>query len=1146
MDIRVLSGNELIVQGGLEAGFHLYTGYPGSPLADYFNVLHQRKDELKEKGIRVVIANSEANAAAMASGAKQAGSNAIVAMKSMGLHVAADALSVGNFAEPGEISRDEVTGEELMPGVVVVVGDDPWSISTSTAADSRYLFKHLHIPFLEPATPEELKHSIKSALHISRRTGLYQGVLLTTFMAEGGGRVELCAEAPIASELRDISTEQFDLQKLVMVPPNSLKADIAMNTERFPKVVEVLGQMGLDQYFGREDTEIGFVSGGSTFETLKQVLEEGGLLEHTSLFKVAGSYPLVPDKLKPWLARKKTIVVVEEKRGFLENELTHAMSEWGIRGEIWGKRFGKSEGFPAYGGISYEIMVAKIQKICELTGLASLCSSASLETTRFFQEQDLPKRSPTFCPGCPHRETLSLLKDLRQSLKDKGVDLISHGDVGCYSLSFLPPFKEMHNLSAMGQGGALGAGMDVFTNNPSVVLMGDSTFYHSGVTNISNSVQLSHDITYIILDNDNTAMTGHQFTPASGVNVQGEERPRQDMLQVVKALGVKNAIEVNPSDRYFYKNLLEEYVLQKGVKVIVSNKECALTFFGREKARWRKEFSQGNTLPVQRFYQINTAVCEDCRECVEMTGCPGLTRTVDAYGSKVSIDPQICVADSYCTKIKACPSFDLVEVYNYHPEKYRKKKHVSVEQESLPEPQIAKTFDDLANGVNWRAVVTGVGGSGVTTISRVLAEAAREMNGRTDLNFKFVDQKGLAQRNGNVTAHLSIFSKDKSQGPVTPKGTADILLSPDLLDGASHLDFVGKTGFCLLGDDFQIPLSIMLDREIEQNSMDKRELKKKVENRIGERAKLLPFRRVAENLLGKNLYISVMILGSAWQSGRLPFSLENMKTAISKVIRPEELEINLLAFDLGRDIFLREDNFEDRSDKYIAHRKDDRVHQLRLSLKESFLPWQNSDTILKAFDENLEKLRSFFPEVKRHYLGWFLHDIYVYDRGKNMADFLQQAERIGEIYRDNVEEKVIALRTLARTYWVKDEVFVAHQMISSIQKRIERVRYAKKGTSYKVFHINRPAFELWKGMKIEFDISPKDWMLKSIRHGRWLRKVLPHWHKRDRSMAVTIRREILTVIPQLERGARRSRLKTLENVKGYRDIRYKVGAEAGI
>ncbi|MFI5391994.1 MAG: hypothetical protein ACHQYQ_11585, partial [Bacteriovoracales bacterium] len=187
MSIEILSGNELIVEGGLEAGFSLYTGYPGSPLADYFNILHERKKELHDKGIRVVIGNSEANAAAMASGAKQAGRDVCIAMKSMGLHVAADALSVGNFADPGPKTRDPKTGEVLSPGVVIVVGDDPWSISTSTPADSRYLFKHLHIPFIEPSTPQELKDWMKVALEISQRSSIYQGLLVTTFMAEGGG-----------------------------------------------------------------------------------------------------------------------------------------------------------------------------------------------------------------------------------------------------------------------------------------------------------------------------------------------------------------------------------------------------------------------------------------------------------------------------------------------------------------------------------------------------------------------------------------------------------------------------------------------------------------------------------------------------------------------------------------------------------------------------------------------------------------------------------------------------------------------------------------------------------------------------------------------------------------------------------------------
>ena len=254
MAIQIMTGNELIIQGGLEAGFSLYTGYPGSPLADYFNILNEKKDDFQKKGIRVVIGNSEANAAAMASGAKQAGKNTLLAMKSMGLHVASDALSVGNFANPGKAERNPETGEEIYPGVVVVVGDDPWSISTSTPADSRYLYKHLHIPFLEPSTPQELKDWIKVALEISKKTSVYQGLLLTTFMAEGGGRVQCHEEIEMEKNLVHLDPEMFDLSKNVMVPPNSLMADNEMIKGRFPKVQKCLKELSLDKLMGYKDS----------------------------------------------------------------------------------------------------------------------------------------------------------------------------------------------------------------------------------------------------------------------------------------------------------------------------------------------------------------------------------------------------------------------------------------------------------------------------------------------------------------------------------------------------------------------------------------------------------------------------------------------------------------------------------------------------------------------------------------------------------------------------------------------------------------------------------------------------------------------------------------------------------------------------
>lgn len=1102
---EILNGNELIIQGAKEAGFHLYTGYPGSPLADFFNILHERKNEFKKEGIRVVIANSEANAAAMASGAKQAHKNALVAMKSMGLHVASDALSVGNFANPG-------TG-----GVVVVVGDDPWSISTSSPADSRYLFKHLHIPFLDPSTPQELKDWMKLALEISKKTSVYQGLLLTTFMAEGGGRVEIYPDAKIDSELIELNPEEFDLSKNVMVPPNSFKADISMITERFPKVYDVLKEFSLDKKFGKLDSKLGFVSSGAVFEILKQVLDDNNALDRFSLYKIAAPYPLVPELILNYLKSLDTLIVVEEKRGFLENEIRELVSKYNLNLNIIGKKIGDEDAFVAFGGLNYDIVLSVISKIFTKLNLGPCHKSNDGKTLN----EVLPRRLPTFCPGCPHRETLSLLKDLRFRLKEKNINLISHGDVGCYSLSFLEPFKEMHNLSAMGQGGALGAGVDLFTKNPSVVLMGDSTFFHSGITDISNSVQMDHNITYILLDNDNTAMTGHQMTPRTGISVEGFKRPPQDMMNMVKAIGVFEVFEVNPSDRYFYQNLLFETVMKKGVKVIISNKECGLTFHGKKKSIERKLFNQNKTLEKQSFYQINTDACEDCRMCVEMTGCPGLTQVFDAYGTKVAIDPQICVADSYCTKIKACPSFEEVIVYDYHPTLYKNKNSKNNFNFNLiPEPKILKTLDNIAEGFDYRVVVTGVGGTGVTTISKILSTAALKMDNRSDLDFKFVDQKGLAQRNGNVTGHLAIYKKGKSHSQITPIGTADLLVSPDLLDGSQHLNFVGENTKVILDEKFQMPLSILLDYGESKDPVNAESLKYKLNAKLKNQLTLVPMKDICEHFLGKSVYASAMILGVAFQKGLIPFSYEDLVEAFEKSVPKSELNNNVEAFQMGR--------------LFVHHKellKFEKIDSNKIALiKESVgIVGVNAE----SFDLKLTQLTSSFTTIEEEYLAQYLHDVLVYDPNFDLDLLITDGLKISALYSLESELFNLAFRTLVKTYFVKDEVFVAHQMISPIRKKMDDDRYKDLGSSYQKKFINRPAFDISDEKVIEFDFSPRPWMLKALSKARFLRAMLPFWHKKERALSLKIREKLLFGPLDF------SRLKQLDNIKGYREVRFK-------
>ncbi len=1117
MSVQILNGNELLIQGGLEAGFHLYTGYPGSPLADFFNILYERQDELKQKGIRVVIANSEANAAAMASGAKMAGQNVLVGMKSMGLHVASDALSVGNFANPGLPTID---GKKS--GVVIAVGDDPWSISTSTPADSRYLFKHLHIPFLEPSTPQELKDWMKVALELSQDSSVYVGVLLTTSMAEGGGRVEISPEIKIDSKKIELDPQKFNLAENVMVPPNSLGADVRMMKERFPKFLEVLKNKNLDQTFGNSQSSIGIVSVGAVFETLKQVLEEADLLKDVHLYKAAGSYALNPHQILPFLKSHSQVLVVEEKRGFLESEIKSLCMEEKIETEVWGKKFGQNDGFPAFGGLNSE----HVRK-----GLRDALSQWTLNVDRIQTfipikiSLSVPRRLPTFCPGCPHRETLSIMKEIRKDLFQKNINLISHGDVGCYSLSFLEPFKEMHDLSAMGQGGALGAGTDLFTTNPSVVLMGDSTFFHSGMTAISNSVQMGHNITYILLDNDNTAMTGHQVTPVSGHSVEGVTRPRQSMLQVAKSLNVDEAIQINPSDRYFYKNLLTDYVQKSGVKVIVSDKECGLTFHGRKKREERTLFKNG-VQKSREFYQINTLACEDCRMCVDMTGCPGLSQTFDAYGPKVVIDPQICVSDSYCTKLKACPSFELVKVTDYHPTKYLQASN-STESVIHALPAKAIRFDQIAEGEDWRAIVIGVGGSGVTTVSRVIAEAAQSMGGRSDLDFKFVDQKGLAQRNGSVTSHLSLYRKGFSQPQLVPEASANVVVSPDLLEGARAISYLSPAGFLIVDQDFQVPLSIMLDRGVEASPLNAEELREELVSTLGERVIIGPFKEISFKHFQKSVYSSAMILGVMFQKGLVPFSLADMERALQAAVPKAEFENNRKAFEIGRSWVLG--TFDHQSPKANL------LPLIQASVKLSALPWQNKDVLVSRFNHARRDLEALFTEIDPQHIAQYTHDLIVFDHGLHLDQFISEAKELRKINLSEKEAR-IALRLLAKTYWIKDEVFVSHLMISPLKTSQDQERYKHIGTKFEVVHINRPAFDLL-GKKIEFDFSPKPWMLKIMRHARFLRIMMPAWHRQEREIALYLRSKLLNV-SSLTPDKRYSYLTKLDNVKGYREVRY--------
>jgi indolepyruvate ferredoxin oxidoreductase len=278
-----------------------------------------------------------------------------------------------------------------------------------------------------------------------------------------------------------------------------------------------------------------------------------------------------------------------------------------------------------------------------------------------------------------------------------------------------------------------------------------------------------------------------------------------------------------------------------------------------------------------------------------------------------------------------------------------------------------------------------------------------------------------------------------------------------------------------------------------------------------------------------------MILGVAFQAGKLPFTLEDLKNAILKSVPKAEYENNLIAFDMGRRVFIEGD--KELLDKYKVRQKKTREELLYQSLSESMPPWLNKKVMLNIFNQHLERLIKYFPEIKRSYLIQYLHDLYIYDRGARATEFIQKAGELGEYFKEDNDLRAMALRTLAKTYFVKDEVFVSHIMISPQKREADRGRFQDIGTGFKLKRINRPAFEVF-GKKIEFDVSPKDWMLKIMRHMRVLRILLRSWHSRERKISKEIRRELFEVVVNLPLENQRTALKKLENIKGYREYRY--------
>ena len=514
---KLLSGNEAVARGAYESGVSVATAYPGTPSTEILETIASEFPEIYAEW-----SPNEKVAFEVGVGCSFAGGRALVAMKHVGVNVAADPLFT--------LSYTGVRG-----GFVLICADDPGMHSSQNEQDNRNYAKFAKIPMLEPSDSQEVKDFVLQAFQISEQFDVPVILRITTRIAHSKSLVEQGKR----EELEPPSGFIRDLQKFVMIPAHGRQRHKIVE-DRLEKLRSFSDQCSL-QKMEMKDKEIGIITSGISYQYSKEVLPEA------SIFKLGMTYPLPEKLIREFADRVKCLYVVEELDPFFESQIR----EMGLEVQGIGKRLGEFSP-----DVLEEFFNGKEEKAAGT-------------------EIQLPARPPAMCPGCPHRSVFHTLKKKKLTVT---------GDIGCYTLGVLPPLEALDTCVCMGASIGTAMGIEKATNRSDnvVAVIGDSTFMHSGITGLLDMVYNKSKGTVIILDNGTTAMTGRQEHPGTGRTLMGEETTQVRFVDLAKSLGIEYVKEVDPYDLNALESVISEAVNLDKLAVIVTNRPCVLLRRDRE------------------------------------------------------------------------------------------------------------------------------------------------------------------------------------------------------------------------------------------------------------------------------------------------------------------------------------------------------------------------------------------------------------------------------------------------------------------------------------------------------------------------------------------------------------------------------------
>jgi len=578
---KLMTGNEAIARGVYEYGTHFASAYPGTPSTEILENISQYKEVIAEW------APNEKVALESVAGAAFVGGRALAAMKHVGVNVAADALFTLSYCG-------------VLGGMILVSADEPGMHSSQNEQDNRNYAKFAKIPMFEPADSQEAKAFIKDAYEISEKYGTPVLYRITTRISHSKGIVEL-------GEREEVEIKEYakNIKRMVSVP-STARSNRHIVEKRTKELLELSNDCKWN-YPIYNDKKIGVITSGSVFEYAKEVFGDT-----VSYLKLGFTNPLPTTLIEDFAKEVETLYIIEENDPYIE-EHVKALGIDCIGRDI----------FPYTGELTPDVIRKSVYG----------------KDKQVFEENPdkLIMRPPTYCSGCPHRAVFVEL--------GKRKNTIIAGDIGCYALGFAPPYNAMDWVLCMGSSFSTGHGAQKVLNLKKdndkrlVSVLGDSTFFHTGINSLLDVVYNNSNTINLILDNRITAMTGGQDNPGSGFSAQGEIADVVDFETLVRGCGIKHVKVINPNIKAEVVEALNWAYTLDEPSVIITQWPCVL----------KRKYNDDDKSKFGEAFKTNCKVIEDkcigCKLCLK-TGCPSLGFKKDE--KKATINKNTCVGCGVC------------------------------------------------------------------------------------------------------------------------------------------------------------------------------------------------------------------------------------------------------------------------------------------------------------------------------------------------------------------------------------------------------------------------------------------------------------------------------------------------------------------